>query len=109
YVEAALVERLREHVGVRADLPLVVAKRLARGDPETGRLGRDRVHERAALHAGEDRPIDRLGMLLAAEDEAGARPGQRLMRRRGDEVAVLDRVRMQPGSDEPGEVRHVAQ
>ena len=37
-----------------------------------------------------------------------ARAGERLVRRRGDEVAVLDRVRVQPGGDEPGEVGHVA-
>ena len=48
-------------------------------------------------------------MLLAAEDEAGARAGKRLMGRRGDEVAVLDRVRVQPRGDEAGEVRHVAE
>ena len=36
-------------------------------------------------------------------------PGQRLVRRRGDEVAVLDRVRVQAGGDEAGEVRHVAE
>ena len=64
--------------------------------------------ERPALHAGEDGAVDRLRVLLAAEDEAGARAGERLVRRRGDEVAVRHRVRVQPGGDEPGEVRHVA-
>ena len=48
-------------------------------------------------------------MLLAAEDEAGARAGERLVRRRRDEVAVLDGVRMQAGGDEAREVRHVAE
>ena len=67
---------------------------LGGGDPEAGRLRGDRVHERAALHAGEDGPVDRLGVLFAAEDEAGARAGERLVGRRGDDVAVLDRVRM---------------
>ena len=38
----------------------------------------------------------------------GARAGQRLVRRRGDEVAVRHRARVQPGGDEAGEVRHVA-
>src|SRR5918995_5752038 len=35
--------------------------------------------------------------------------GEPLVRRRGDEVAVLDRVRMQTGGDEPGEMGHVAE
>ena len=48
-------------------------------------------------------------MLLAAEDEAGARACEGLVRRRGDEVAVLDRVRLQAGGDEPGEMGHVAE
>ena len=65
--------------------------------------------ERAALHPGEDRAVERLRVLLAAEDEPGARAGERLVRRRGDEVAVRHRVRMQAGGDEPGEVRHVAE
>ena len=86
-------ERLGERVRVVADLLLVVAERVGRGDAEARRLRGDRVHQRAALQAGEDRAVDRLRVLLAAEDEAGARAGERLVRRRGDEVAVLDRVR----------------
>ena len=109
HVEPALLERLGERVGVRAHLALVVAERLGRRDLKAGRLGRDRVHERAALHAGEDSAVDRLRVLLLAEDEAGARAGERLVRRRGDEVAVRHRARMQPGGDEPGEVGHVAE
>ena len=93
-VETALLQRLRERVGVRADLPLVVAEGLRGGDLEAGRLRGDHVVQRPALHPGEDRAVDRLRVLLAAEDEPRARPGQRLVRRRGDEVAVLDRVRV---------------
>jgi hypothetical protein len=108
-VEAAVEERLGERVGVRADLPLVVAKRLGARDPEAGRLGGDRVQQRPALHAGEVRAVDGLCVLLLAEDEAGPRPGQRLVRRRRDEVGVRHRVRVQPGGDEPGEVGHVGE
>ena len=48
------------------------------------------------------------GVLGATEHEA--RPGacEGLVRRGRDHVAVLDRVRVQAGCDEPGEVGHVA-
>ena len=66
------------------------------------------MHERAALHSGEDGTVERGGVFLAAEDEACARPRECLVGRRRDEVGVLDRVRVQPRGDKPGEVRHVA-
>ena len=108
-VEAAVQERGRERVGVGADLALVGAEGFARGDLEAGRLRRDHVQERAALHPGEDRLVDRRGVLLLAEDEPGARAGEGLVARRGDEVAVRHRVRMEPRGDEPGDVGHVAE
>ena len=100
-VEPALDQRLGERVGVRAHLRLVVAEGLGRGDAEARRLRRDRVLERAALHAREDGAVDGLGELLLAEDEACARAGERLVRRRGDEVAVRHRVRMRPAATRP--------
>jgi hypothetical protein len=54
------------------------------------------VHQRAALDPGEDGAVDGLRVLLVAEDEARPRAGQRLVGRRGDEVRVLDGVRMEP-------------
>ena len=107
-VEAVRHQLVRERVGVRAHLLLVGAERLGGGDLEARRLRRDHVHQRPALHPREDGAVDRLRVLLAAEDEARARAGERLVRRRGDDVAVLDRVRMQAGRDEAGEVGHVA-
>src|SRR5207253_7876240 len=93
-VEAAFHQRLREGVRVRADLLLVVAERLRRRDLEAGGLRRDRVLERTALHSGEDRSVDRLRVLFPAEHEARTGPRQRLVRGGGDEVAVLDGVRV---------------
>ena len=107
-LQPALLQRLGEHVGVPADLRLVLAERFRPRDLEARRLRRDRVLERPALHPGEDGTVDGLRVLLAAEDEPGARPGERLVRRRGDEVAVLDGIRVQPRRDESREVRHVA-
>src|SRR5436190_1308370 len=107
-VEAAVHQPVGESVGVRPDLALVVAERLGRRDLEARRLRGDRVLERPALHPGEDGAVDRLRVLLLAEDEAGARPGERLVGGRRDEVGVRHRVRVQAGRDESGEVRHVA-
>src|SRR5829696_9249850 len=108
-VEAALHQRVRERVRIGAHLALVILERLGGRDPEAGRLRGNRVLQRPALHPGEDGSVDGLCVLLAAEDEPGARPGERLVRRRSDEVAVLDRVRRQTGGDEPGEMGHVAE
>ena len=107
-VEPALDQRLAEGVGVRTHLRLVVAEGIGGGDLEARRLRRDRVLERAALHAREDRTVDVLRELLLAEDEPRARSRERLVRGRGDEVAVRHRVGMQAGGDETREVRHVA-
>ena len=63
-----------EHVGVRANLLLIGAEGIGGGDPEARRLGCDRVDERPALHPWEHGPVDRLGVLLAAEDEADRGP-----------------------------------
>ena len=42
-----------------------------------------------------------------AQDHPGAGPAEGLVGGRGDHVGVLDRVGVQPGGDEAGEVRHV--
>ena len=42
-----------------------------------------------------------------AEDHAGARSAQRLVRGRGDEIGVRHRARMLPGGHQAGDVRHV--
>ena len=65
--------------------------------------------ERAALHPRKDRAVERFRMLLPAEDEAPREAPQRLVRRRGDEVAVRHRVRVQARRDQSGDVRHVAE
>ena len=62
--QAALGQRLGEHGAVLDDLPLELAELVALGDAQAHRLGGDDVHERAALHAGEHRPVDGLGVLL---------------------------------------------
>ena len=109
HVVAAVEQSGRERVRVRANLALVVAERAAHRDLEAGCLRRDRVHQRAALHAREVRAVDLGRVLFAAEHEAGARPGERLVRRRRDEVTMRHGTRVEARGDEPGEVRHVAE
>jgi len=46
---------------------------------------------------------------LAEEDHRPAGAAQRLVRRRRDDVGVLERRRDEAGGDEPGDVRHVGQ
>ena len=66
------------------------------------------MHQRAALHAREHRGIELLRQfLIVGEDGAAARPAQRLVRRRGDDVGMRERARMHAAGHEAGEMRHV--
>ena len=116
-------ERLGQHAGVLHGAPHVLAEVLAQGEFEGDRLGRDDVHQWAALDAREDGLVDGLGeaaldvrvvgpidlgrQLQAAEDEAASRPSQGLVRRGGDDVRMREGARMQAGRDEAGDVGHV--
>jgi hypothetical protein len=74
---------------------------------EGHRLGGDHVHQRAALHAGEDRRVDRLLVLGLHQDQAAARAAQGLVRGRGHHIGMRHRVRIEAGRHQAGEVRHV--
>jgi len=66
------------------------------------------VLERSALLAGEHGRVDLLRELLLAEDHPGARAAERLVGGGGHHVgSELDRVRMQPGGHQPGEMGHI--
>ena len=56
---------------------------------------------------GNTPAVERLGVLLAAQDHASARSAQGLVRRGGDEVRVRHRARVAAGGDQAGDVRHV--
>ena len=64
-------------------------------------------HERPALQAGEDGRSTSPGELRAAEHEARARSGERLVRRRVTMSADSTGFGCTPAGDEPREVRHV--
>ena len=96
-----------EGLGVAHDLRRVVAELGPGGLVERHGLRRDHVHERAALQAGEHGLVDRGGVLLAAQDRAGARAAQGLVRGERDDVGVGHRRRVRAAGDEPGDVRGV--
>ena len=87
---------------------LAVPEVVGRRELEGRGLGRDDVHERAALLTGEDVGVELLREVgLVGEDEARAGAADRLVHRRGDDVRVRDGRGVEPGGHEAGEVRHV--
>jgi hypothetical protein len=74
---------------------------------EGHRLGRDHVHQRAALQAGEDGAVDRLLVLGLHQDDAAARAAQALVGGGGDHVGKRHRVGVDAGGDQAGVVGHV--
>ena len=98
---------LGQRLGTGHGAALALAEELGLGDAEGHCLARDDVLERPALLAGEDGRVDRLGVLLAAQDDSAARAAQRLVHRRGDDVGVGHRARVLARGDQAGEVGHV--
>ena len=105
--EAVFLHAFAERLGVADDLLLVGLEFGPERLAERDRLGRDDVHERAALHAGKHLRVDFLGELFLAENQAAARAAQGLVRGGRDEIGVGNRRRMDARRDEPGDVRHV--
>ena len=104
---AGALQFLAHRASVDQDLLLVRFERRLERFAEGDGLGGDRVHERAALDAGEDALIERLRVLGFREDQTAARAAQRLVRRRRDVVGERHRRGMQSRRDEAGDVRHV--
>mmetsp|Transcript_3376 Transcript_3376/g.10447 ORF Transcript_3376/g.10447 Transcript_3376/m.10447 type:complete len:478 (+) Transcript_3376:332-1765(+) len=110
---AASGEGLGEGLGVGDDLSLVVdvfrRGRLAQGGRERG----DGVVVGPALESGEDGEVD--GSLevvpgaLPVEDHRAARPPQRLVRRGGDDVRVVEGGGDDVGGDQARDVSHVGE
>ena len=65
------------------------------------------VHQRSALRARKDRPVDVLGVGLLAEDQAAARAAERLVRGGRDVIGQGHRVVVQARGHQPGVMRHV--
>ena len=109
HLEPALLKRLRQRVRIRPHLALVLPERLGSGDLEAAAFAAITWFSGPPCIPGNTARSSAVRVLLLAEDEAGARPGQRLVRGRGDEVAVGNRVGMDSRGYEPREVRHVAE
>ena len=96
-----------ERGGVGDDVGRVLAERRLARLEERDRLRRDHVHERPALQPREHRLVDRGRVLLPAQDRAGTRTAQRLVRGERDDVGVRNRRRVRAAGDQAGDVRGV--
>ena len=105
--EPFVLERLGQHGGILHQLLLISFEFRAHGFLEADRLGCDHMFERTALQAGEHFGVDRLDVFFLAEDEAGTRAAQGLVRGRGHYIAIGNRGRMQSGRHQTGDMRHV--
>ncbi len=104
---AALGQRGGQRLRVAHDLRGVVAefrpRRLAQRHRDRG----GRVVVRAALQAGEDGAVGRLGVFGVRHDHRAARAAQGLVRGRGDHRGVTDGRRVRAAGDQAGDVRDV--
>ena len=110
-VIAAREEDFDHRLGVIQHLFLVFGERRIQRFEEGNRFRRDHLHQRAALHTGEDSGIEFLLQLFigAGEDETAARAAQGFVRGGGNDIGNRHRVRVQPRCDQPGDVRHIDQ
>src|SRR5581483_1838527 len=104
---AALHERGGQSLRVRDYLFRILSEcRLSRF-LQRHRLGGYDVLERTTLQTREYRLVDRLRVDFFREDQSPARTTQRFVRRRGDDIRMGDRRRVDTGRDKTGDVRHV--
>jgi hypothetical protein len=102
--EAFVREARRERAGVADDpLGVVPELRLHRLFQRDGLAG-DVVLDRATLHHREHGLVDRLRVLLGAQDHRSTRPAERLVRGERHDVGVRDRARERPTGHEADEV-----
>ena len=100
-------EFARKRLGVPQELLLVVPEARRERFPQRHGLRRDHVHQRPALHAGEDLRVDLRAVLRARQYDPAPRAAHGLVRGRGDDVADRHRVRVELRRDGPGDVRDV--
>src|SRR5260221_12901851 len=88
---AVALHSFRQGARIFYNLLLITLEGWLLGFVETDRLGRNHMHQRPSLDAGESLRINFFGKFLFAQDQAATRPAQSLVRRRRHEIGVLDR------------------
>ena len=83
-------EPVGEDLGTGQSAALTLGELLGAGDLEGNGLGRDHMHERAALLTGEDGRVELLGPFLFGQDETRARTAECLVHGRGHHVRMRD-------------------
>src|SRR5215217_7145183 len=108
-IQAPFQQPIGHHFAVRDDIAGVLLElgleRFSQGDGLAGY----RVHQRAALHAGEDAAVDLLGKLLAAEDHTPAGSSKRLVGRCGYDLGVGYGGGVDACGDKACDVGHIRQ
>ena len=113
-VSASGADRVAEHtkacskrLGIEDYLLCVLLERRLECFMKADSLGRDDLHERPSLNAGEDLSINLLGILFLAEDEAGTGSTETLMRGCRDKVGDRNGILMDTTCNEACDVRHI--
>src|SRR5436305_14885560 len=89
--EALVGERFRQHFGIRNNLTRIISELLLQRLAEADSLGRDDVHQRSALHPGENNFVYGSREFLFRENHSCARSAKSLMGRGGDNLRVWHR------------------
>ena len=105
--ETGLHQLVGQNLGVGDHLGGIRFEVGTQGLAEADRLAGDHVHQRPSLEAGENRRVDLLGSLLGAENDPASRAAQSLVGGAGDVIRHRDRVGMETGGDQAGDVGHV--
>ena len=105
--QTAFMQGPRHRLRVGDDLLLVAFEAGRQCFLERDRLGCNHVHQRPALVARKYRRIERFRILLAGEDQAAARPAQRLVRSAGDDIRDAHRARVEPDRYQARVVRNI--
>ena len=65
------------------------------------------MHQRAALHAGENSLVNLFGIFFLAQNEAAARAAQSFVRSCGNNIGIGNRAGMQACCNKPCNVGHI--
>ena len=104
---ASLEKSVGKRLAVGNDLRAVLLELGLERLTEADSLRSDGVHERTALCTGENRLVDLLRELLAAEDQTASGTSESLVSGGGDEFAVGYGVGMNARGNKTRDVRHI--